>query len=71
MVDSSRTSDGGRGVNPYRTNETPGPQPGTRTTCELCEAETRCFDQYGLTVCQACHHELLPGTGAFSGTGVF
>jgi hypothetical protein len=71
MADSSQTSDGGRQVSPYRTSNHPGPHPGTETTCELCEAETRCFAQYGLTVCQACHHELLPGAGVFSGAGVF
>ena len=31
-----------------------------RFVCELCEVRKRCFDDFGLRACAACHDELLP-----------
>lgn len=51
--------------NPYDRDMGQNSQSGKKTTCELCGAEALCVEQYGLTACQCCHHNLLPGQGVF------
>lgn len=58
-------SDGKGPPNTYARERRSSPQPGTETTCELCGADRRCIEQYDLTACVQCHHELLPGRGVF------
>jgi len=62
MRSRSRTSDEGQSVGPYG-GDTFSPTFGERTRCELCETAAQCLDRYGLTACQACHRDLLPGDG--------
>lgn len=65
MYESSGKSDGQGPPNPYARDTKETTQPGVETVCELCETETLCVEQYGLTACRCCHHTLLPGRGVF------
>nr|ABT17394.1 hypothetical protein [uncultured haloarchaeon FLAS10H9] len=50
-------------VSPYARDTAPGPHPGERATCELCQRTRRCFEAYGFVACEGCQHELLPEGG--------
>lgn len=65
MGGATQGTDGHDPPNTYARETQSGPQPSADATCELCGAERRCIEQYGLTACQACHHDLLPGRGVF------
>lgn len=60
MLESVRKTDS---ENIYARDHTSTYRYGEHAECELCGAETQCFDRFDMLACQACQSDFLPSPG--------